>query len=125
MSATWVHQSELDAIPRPGDRVRFDGKATSWLARQATKDNRYLLCTASLFGVTVYTILDFEEAIRGPMNVIGWGLGIETLSGPDEDIDDAIARLEGRGPWAERVGQWTVSHRNRVPLDYAVWKGSE
>lgn len=40
------------------ERVRFDGKRTSWLVRAATKDGRYVLCTCSLFGRVHYTIID-------------------------------------------------------------------
>jgi hypothetical protein len=102
----------VTARPSPivGDRLRFDGKSTSWLARAATKDGRYLLCTASLFGKVNYTIIDFEKDIRGPMNVIGWGLGIDSRSGPDPAIDQAIDRLQSDDGWE-------ISHRNYVRLD--------
>ena len=100
--------------PRPGDRVRFDGKSTSWLARAATRDGRYLLLTASMFGKVYYTIIDWQQDIRGAMNVIGHGLDIFTTSGPDPAIDEAIAKLQGDNDW--HLDQWEISHRNRVSL---------
>lgn len=96
--------------PHPGDRVRFDGKTTSWLAREGTSDGRYLLCTASVFGKTVYTIVDFDEQVRGPLNVVGHGMGIHTTRGPDPAIVETLDRLDQPGD------QWCVSHRNQVPL---------
>jgi hypothetical protein len=107
-----------------GDRVRFDGKRTSWLARAASEDGRYLLLTAALFGQVAYTIIDWEKAIRGPMNVIGWGLGIDTLSGPDEAIDGAMLMLRPLEPFPPGVSSrpvteprgFEVSRRGQVPL---------
>jgi hypothetical protein len=107
-----------------GDRVQFDGKRTSWLARAATDDGRYTLLTASMFGDVYYTIIDWQQNIRGPMNVIGWGLGITTRSGPDENIDKAIRMLrpsppfeegETSRPWDGDCG-FEVSHRGQVAL---------
>lgn len=96
--------------PAVGDRVRFDGLHTSWLARAQTRDGRYLLLTAAMFGAVFYTLVDFEQNIRGAMNVIGHGLGIETKDGPDPAIDAAIAQLE------DPHGGWEISHRNVVEL---------
>lgn len=43
------------------------------------------------------------------MNVIGHGRGIDTISGPDPNIDEAIEMLEADEGWE-------ISHRNNVPL---------
>lgn len=102
--------------PKPGDRVRFDGRRTSWLARAATRDGRYLLLTAALFGTVRYTIIDFDQDIRGAMNISGHGLGIFTIRGPDAAIDEAIAMLQGDGDFEGEAGDWEVSHRNNVRL---------
>ncbi|GAA4924674.1 hypothetical protein [Nesterenkonia rhizosphaerae] len=93
----------------PGDRLQFDGKRTGWLVRAVTKDGRYALATASIFGQAVYTIIDEFAGIRGAMNIIGGGLGILTTEGPDPAVDEAIADLES--------GNWEISHRNNLPLD--------
>ncbi|HEY9371491.1 hypothetical protein [Streptomyces sp.] len=111
--------------PAPGWRVRFDGKRTTWLARAATRDGRYLILTASFFGAVHYTILDFVENVRGAMDIVGYGLGIDTTSGPDPAIDKAIDMLHGG-----RGGGWEVSARNRVavnitglrPRDAQAWE---
>lgn len=92
---------------RVGDRVFFDNKRTSWRVRAQTADGRYQLATASMFGQVFYTVMDFTEDVRGPINVIGGGMDIFTTDGPDEAIDEAVAMLEDG---------WEVSHRSRVPL---------
>lgn len=100
------------------DRLRFDGKSTSWLVRAVNTDGRYAVATASLFGRVAYTVLDFEDGVRGPLNVIGWGMGIDTTSGPDPQIDEVIAMLDGTGAW--KGNTFEVSHRNRVPISITV-----
>ena len=125
------HLAEIASIPvpplTPGDRVQFDGKRTSWLVRGTAMDGRYAVLTGSLFGEVYYTIADRLHEVRGPLNVIGGGVGIETTSGPDVGVDDTIRRLEGRpsrfdvehhgkDPDGWDGGLWEVSQRNRVPL---------
>lgn len=115
-------------VIRPGDTVEFLDFEGRWLARAATTDNRYVLLTtqaalteeqAEYYALPTgslqvhYTIIDWRTYHRGPMNVIGGGLGIETLSGSDGQIDKAIAMLQ------EPDETWEVSHRNRVPLAIA------
>lgn len=97
-----------DVRLRLGDRVQFDSKRTSWLCRAVTKDGRYTLLTSAMFGDVYYTIIDHERRIRGPMDIIGWGLGIFTLRGPDPAIDEAIRKLE--------EDHFEVSRRGQVPL---------
>lgn len=91
-----------------GSKLWFDGKSTRWLVRANTKDGRYTLATASLFGQVHYTILDHETGRRGAMNVIGHGLSIFTTQGEDPHIDEAISMLEEPGK------AWHLSHRNNV-----------
>jgi len=113
---------------KPGDRLQFDGKKTSWLVRAT--DDRYALATCSLFGQVYYTIIDENAGIRGAMNIIGGGLGIFTTSGPDPAIDKAMQMLRPARPWTEEElaagsrpaadwseGGWEISHRNRVALN--------
>jgi hypothetical protein len=107
------------------DRVRFDGKRTSWRVRGHTASGRYTVVTASFFGEVAYSIIDWEDDVRGALNVIGGGMGIDTTSGPDPAIDETIGRLEeGERDVAEAEaagaissGHWAVSHRNYVPLN--------
>lgn len=74
-----------------------------------------------MFGRIYYTIVDEIAEVRGAMNVIGGGLGINTTEGPDEAIDEALRMLAPGTPEADdivdRLGHWEISHRNRVPLD--------
>lgn len=124
----------VTAVDLPIDsKLRFDGKATSWRVRAHTTSGRYTLCTASLFGQVLYSIIDWTEDIRGAMNIVGGGLGIFTTAGPDEAIDEAIEMLE-EGEQFEAdcaadgsipSGQWTVSHRNQVPLNITYARPAE
>jgi hypothetical protein len=97
-----------DPTVKPGDRIRFDGKRTSWLIRAQTEDGRYQVATCSMFGRVYYTVIDHHENVRGPLNVIGQGMGIFTTKGPDDAIDNTVSMLESGG--------FEVSHRNRVAL---------
>ena len=98
--------------PAPQQRLdpqqfRFDGKRTAWNVRGHARDGRFTLATCSQFGDVYYTVIDWAENVRGTVNVIGGGLGIETNSGADPAVIDALEMLEG---------SFEVSHRNRVPL---------
>ena len=97
---TTITHFTIAQVP-PGWRLRFDDKATVWLVRAETANRRYSLATASLFGAVHYTIIDWQDGIRGPMNVIGGGLSIFTTDGYDPAIDEAIGMLE-EGIAAER-----------------------
>ena len=126
---TTAATSQRDLI-RPGARLRFDGKSTSWLVRAESDDGRYTLATASFgFMGVAYTIIDHQENVRGAINVIGGGgMGITTTSGHDPEIDRVIKMLrpypddyfdgypDGRPVDHEEPYGYEVSHRNRVPL---------
>jgi len=101
-----------------GDRVRFDDSATSWLIRAEARDGRYHIATCALFGRVYYTILDHHAGVRGPLNIVGQGMGITTLAGPDEGIAETVRLLEE----VSELGsyEWEVSHRNYVPLRATV-----
>lgn len=111
---------------KPGDRVKFMGSHRWWLARAAARDDRFLILTSAGGRIGVfYTIIDWHKLVRGPMNVIGGGLSIETLRGPDVAIDAAVARLE-EGPDEGGTGTqddpyrslaWEVSQRRGVRLE--------
>jgi hypothetical protein len=128
----WASAPEIEAMmPAVGTRVRFDGKRTSWRVRAHAGRGRYTICTA-WFGChprtkerqVGYTIIDWHERIRGPLNVIGGGMGIATLDGPDPAIDRTVEMLD-EGVEFERTaaidhctpcGGWQVSQRNNLPL---------
>lgn len=100
---------------KPGDRVQFDGKKTSWLVRAEAK-NGLKLATASIFGNVFYTLIDQSEGVRGAMDIIGGGLGIKTTRGDDPDVDEAIGLIDNYGH--------DVSHRNRVALNITAHKAA-
>lgn len=106
---------------KPGDRVRFDGKATSWLVRASARDGRFDIATASLFGQLYYTIIDHAEGVRGALNaVFGVPEEIVMRQGSDAGIDALAKMLDGTyglDEGEEPVETWEVSHRNRVPLN--------
>jgi hypothetical protein len=89
------------------EQFRFDGKRTGWHVRGHAKDGRYTLVTCKQFENVLYSVIDWEENVRGAMNVIGGGLGIDTAHGEDPAVDEALEMLED---------SFEVSHRNRVPL---------
>lgn len=132
MSDFSEHLDDIAAITAPvlsvGDRLRFDGKRTSWLVRATAQQGRYAIATATLFGDVHYTIIDRLNDVRGPLNVIGGGMAIATTEGPDEGINETVRRLEARpsplaiategaDPDGWDFGQWEVSHRYRVGLN--------
>ncbi|MDH6288182.1 hypothetical protein [Rhodococcus opacus] len=69
----------------------------------------FVLCTRqrdfATTGEFVYTVIDWRNGIRGPVNVIGQSCDVST----DEQCRDLLHDLE--------AGRWEISHRNRVQLD--------
>ncbi|TQC40102.1 hypothetical protein EEB14_56490 [Rhodococcus sp. WS4] len=62
-------------------------------------------CDFATSGELVYTVIDWRNGIRGPVNVIGHSCDVST----DERCRDLLDDLE--------AGRWEISHRNRVQLD--------
>jgi len=89
---------------RVGDRVRFDGKSTSWLVRAESEDGRYQVATCAQFGKVHYTILDRAEGFRG-LEIAS--VSVDTLRGPDRNIDKILEMLR---LWTEGVSpfRWTI-----------------
>lgn len=95
-----------------------------WLARARSADGRYVLLTtveeqgedcsdcAQFYEGRIevaYTLIDYEERIRGAINVIGHGCGIKTVCGPDPAVASAMRLVTEDG--------FEVSHRNQVRLE--------
>jgi hypothetical protein len=87
-----------------GDLIKFASERQRYRVRAANK--RYAICTKPMNALktTIYTIVDFEQNIRGRENLI-FGMGFET----DEQCEAALMRLA--------AGETEVSHRYRVELD--------
>lgn len=86
-----------------GDRIRFAEERGPY--RVKTRSDRYLICTKpfNLKRTVIYCIVDFEQQIRGPDNMV-FGRGYET----DDDVAARFAELMS--------GKIQISHRRRVPL---------
>ncbi|MFD9670118.1 hypothetical protein ACFWAY_52820 [Rhodococcus sp. NPDC059968] len=68
----------------------------------------FVICTRQrdfATGDFVYTVIDWRNGNRGPVNVIGQSADVST----DERCRDLLHELE--------VGRWEISHRNLVQLD--------
>lgn len=87
-----------------GDLIKFTSERQRYRVRAASR--RYAICTKPMNALhtTIYTIIDFEQNVRGRENLI-FGMGFET----DEDCTAALERL--------LAGESAVSHRYYVKLD--------
>ncbi len=93
-----------------GDKIYFEGEKRPYKVRAYNK--RYVVCTKphNPMNTVLYTIIDLEENIRGPENLL-FGEGFET----NQQCWNAIHRLHGF-PEHDVPPESTVSHINRVPL---------
>lgn len=87
-----------------GSRVKFAGEKQRFTVQAASE--RFAVCTKPFNPrrSVIYTIVDFEQGIRGTENLI-FCAGFETR----EDCLEALARLE--------AGETQVSRRNWVSLE--------
>ena len=116
--------------PPVDSRLQFNGKRTSWRVRANTSDGRYTVATAYYFGKLAYTIIEWGAQIRGPLNVIGGGVGIFSSAGADPAIDRLLEQLdegtsiraEAEAAGAHCSGEWSISYRHRVPLEVTSYR---
>ncbi|KXF53495.1 hypothetical protein AXA44_44405 [Rhodococcus sp. SC4] len=90
-----------------GDRIRFGLEPRRPYTVRATSEH-FVVCTRPrdfATGEFVYTVIDWRNGIRGPVNVIGPQLDVST----DGRCRDLLENLE--------AGRWEINHRNRVQLD--------
>lgn len=87
-----------------GDRLKFKSERQSY--RVCAADGRWAVCIKPFNAkkTTLYTIVDFEQKVRGPDNII-FSQGYET----DEDAERALGQLQR--------GEIEVSRRRCVALD--------
>lgn len=91
-----------------GQRVRLDGERQWWSVRGTAGEEVVVLTRQAPFrrrGALEYTVLDWRSGVRGPVNVIGQGWGVDT----DEQCQE-LAELV-------RDERWLVSMRNWLPID--------
>ena len=91
-----------------GQRVRLDAERQWWSVRGAAGEVVVVLTRQAPFrrrGALEYTVIDWRSGVRGPVNVIGPGWGVDT----DEQCQE-LAELV-------RDERWLVSMRNWRPID--------
>lgn len=98
-----------------GDRVQFHDerrRRVAWTVRAVSSDGRWAICTVpfNVRRTVLYTVLDFDDGVRGPDNY--FGLGYET----PEEIASAMARFE--------AGDAEVTVRHDVYLRIATVNGA-
>lgn len=120
-------------LPPVGAKVRLDRDGRRWWNVRVADDRFAILTRQANFkpkGQVCYTILDIQEGVRGPCNLIGQGWH-ETM--PDDACRELLEELQvGAKVQAWNGGDrsfdiepiladhphWVeISHRNRVPLD--------
>lgn len=91
-----------------GQRVRLDAERQWWSVRGVAGEVVVVLTRQAPFqrrGALEYTVIDWRAGVRGPVNVIGQGWGVDT----DEQCQE-LAELV-------RDERWLVSMRNWLPID--------
>jgi hypothetical protein len=109
-------------ILKVGSKVKFKPEKRVYTVQAS--DARFAICTKpfNLKRTVLYTVIDFEENVRGTENLI-FGLGAETR----QQCERMLNRLNGHSDSgdSELVGtahkmqpmKTKVSYRNRVSLD--------
>ncbi|MBY3434797.1 hypothetical protein [Rhizobium laguerreae] len=87
-----------------GNRIWFASEKRPYKVR--ARNARYLICTKPFNPkkTVLYTIIDLDEEVRGPDNLI-FGVGYEDEASIAENMRSLAA------------GEMEVSHRNRIDLD--------
>ncbi|MDZ4268178.1 MAG: hypothetical protein U1D00_21215 [Mycobacterium sp.] len=90
-----------------GQRVRLDAERQWWVVRGVAGEVVVLTRQAPFRrrGALEYIVIDWRAGVRGPVNVIGQGWGVDT----DEQCQE-LAELV-------RDERWLVSMRNWLPID--------
>ncbi|WIB65924.1 hypothetical protein [Curtobacterium sp. MCBD17_040] len=119
--------------PAVADRVKFSDDRFLWDVK-ATSEHFTALTRPAAFhrDTLVYTVIDWEQGVRGPCNLIGQGWGDGQFTRADcermlvefeNNLTDDPARTEalaaGRTSWTPTRRAIEVSRRNRLPLRMA------
>jgi len=96
-----------------GDTIKFKKEKQKYTI-QACND-RFLVCNKPFNAqkTTIYTIVDLEENIRGPENLV-FGLGAETK----EQCEEMLQRLMGKDNDMRFTTE--ISYRHRIKLDLEI-----
>ena len=89
-----------------GAKIKFKAEKQRYTVQASNE--RFAVCTKPFNAqrTVLYTIIDFEQQIRGTENLI-FGMGFETRG----LCEEALERLS--------KGETEVSRRNQIPLDIA------
>lgn len=94
-----------------GQRVKLSRDGRKWWTVRGVTEHTVVLTRQAEFrakGVLTYTVIDWRAGVRGPVNTIGQGWDVDTA----EDCQE-LAELVADG-------DWSISHRNWVPIDVIV-----
>lgn len=95
------------------DRLWFHGEKRGYTVQAVSDDGRYAACTKPfpVRDTVVYTVIDFEQQLRGVDNSVGNSLGYETR----EDCEESLALFV--------TGEYGFSRRQRpITLALRGWK---
>lgn len=112
-------QGIISRTLKPGDKVRTrkDGKA--WWTVQVS-GSRYAIMTRQApfqpTGTYLYTIIDAQEGVRGPCNLIGNGWDVSAYITPQAGWRSLHIQL--------LAGHIAISHRQLVTLDIVEVKAA-
>jgi len=92
-----------------GNKIKFQTEKQRYTVR--AKSDRFIICTKPFNArkAFLYTIVDFERLVRGPVNLI---FGLVWDFNIPEELEECLRQLE-----AEEV---EVSHRRCIVLDVAM-----
>lgn len=121
-----ISDIESDTITtlKAGDKVRFAGNKNRWEVRDVSTTHREVThnfviltrprpFTKKEDNKLFYTIIDWEQSIRGAHN--SWGYGATSQEDIEEMMEALIKGYELKS--GEHVDTIEVSHRNRVDLE--------
>lgn len=102
----------MDKAPtlNPGDHIKLgkDSNPNKWWEVRAVSD-RYAVCVRQADfkpkGTLLYTVIDSEKEIRGPVNLVGYGDGTYSTEQCEEMLTELV------------TGALEVSHTSNVPYE--------
>lgn len=99
----------------------FEEQKKKWTVRATSE--RFVVLTSRGFGADLlYTIIDWDREVRGPVNLIGGGYGIfkhNVMEKSEELINDLhgeLVLLHNEDGTPEYSSGVEVSYRNNVPI---------
>lgn len=101
----FIQKVNGDNTAKIGDKIYLPGQRIGYVVK--ARDERYIICTRSLFGKLEYFIVDLIEKRRAPDDMI-FCRGYETT----EQCEERLRELEN--------GELALSRRKGIPLDIEI-----